>query len=87
MKQITIMPVPKAGVLYFGLVFGAGCVLGTIRTLWGVPRIGTRMAELLETPIMLFVTTLAARWTVLQLGYRPRHLQDWRWDASPSSSC
>jgi hypothetical protein len=57
----------KAGVLYFALVFGAGFVLGTIRTLWVVPRIGTRMAELMETPVMLVVIILASRWLVLHL--------------------
>jgi len=62
------MPILKAGVLYFALVFGAGFVLGTIRTLWVVPRVGTRMAELMETPIMLVVTIVAARWTVLRLA-------------------
>jgi hypothetical protein len=57
----------KAGVLYFALVFGAGFVLGTIRTLWVVPRVGTRMAELTETPVMLVVTIVASRWVVLHL--------------------
>jgi hypothetical protein len=46
------MRIVKAGVLYFALVFGAGFVLGTIRTLWIVPVLGARTAELLETPIM-----------------------------------
>src|SRR2546428_221806 len=49
----------RAGVLYFALVFGAGFVLGTIRTLWIVPRLSARMAELMETPIMLVITILA----------------------------
>ena len=62
------MPILKAGVLYFALVFGAGFVLGTIRTLWIVPRLGTRTAELMETPIMFVVTILAARWIVLRLA-------------------
>jgi len=62
------MPILKAGVLYFALVFGAGFVLGTIRTLWIVPRVGTRTAELMETPIMLVITILAARWTVRRLA-------------------
>jgi type IV secretory pathway TrbD component len=62
------MPILKAGVLYFALVFGAGFVLGTIRTLWVVPRVGTRKAELMETPIMLVVIILAARWIILRLG-------------------
>ena len=48
----------EAGVLYFALVFGAGFVLGTVRTLWVAPRVGARKAELMETPIMLVVTIL-----------------------------
>jgi len=62
------MPIVKAGVLYFALVFGAGFVLGTLRTLWVVPRVGTRMAELMETPIMLVITIVAARWIVHRLA-------------------
>ena len=62
------MQVVKAGALYFAPVFGAGFVLGTIRTLWVVPRVGTRTAELMEMPIMLTVTIVAARWTVLHLS-------------------
>jgi len=62
------MQVVKAGVLYFTLVFGSGFVLGTIRTLWVVPRLGTRTAELMEMPIMLAVTIVAARWTDLHLS-------------------
>jgi len=61
------MQVFKAGVLYFALVFAAGSVLGTVRTLWVVPRVGVRTAELMEAPIMLAVTILAARWMVLRL--------------------
>ena len=53
---------------YISLAFGAGFVLGTIRTLWVVPRVGSRTAELLEMPIMLVVTIVAARWTVLRLS-------------------
>jgi type IV secretory pathway TrbD component len=58
----------KAGALYFVLVFGTGFVLGAIRTLWIVPRLGTRMAELMEAPFMLAVTILAARWIVHRLA-------------------
>jgi hypothetical protein len=63
-----IVQILKAGVLYFALVFGAGFVLGTIRTLWVVPRFGTRMAELMETPVMLVVIIVASRWVVLHLA-------------------
>jgi len=66
----------QAGALYFGLVFGAGFVLGAIRTTWVEPRVGARRAELFEMPIMLVVTILAARWVVLgqkpPLGIVPR---------------
>lgn len=58
----------KAGVLYFAIVFAVGFVLGTIRTLWVVPRVGERKAELMEMPIMLAVTIVTARWTVLRLA-------------------
>jgi hypothetical protein len=57
----------EAGILYFALVFGAGFALGTIRTLWVVPRTGARMAELVETPIMLAVTIFSARWIIHRL--------------------
>jgi hypothetical protein len=58
----------KAGALYFALVFGAGFVLGPIRILWLVPRFGTRIAELMETPLMLAVIIVAARWVVRRLA-------------------
>jgi hypothetical protein len=65
------MQILKAGVLYFALVFGAGFVLGTIRTFWIVPSFGTRTAELMETPIMLVITVLAARWVARHLLLSP----------------
>jgi hypothetical protein len=34
-------------------VFGTGFVLGPIRVLWAVPRLGERVAELMEAPLML----------------------------------
>ena len=68
------MQILKAGILYLALVFGAGFVLGTIRTLWAVPRFGTRIAELMETPIMFVVTILAARWIVRRLTVPPKPL-------------
>jgi len=61
------MQILKSGTLYFALVFTAGFVLGTIRTLWVVPQVGTRMAELIEIPIMLIAIGLAAQWVVRRL--------------------
>ena len=60
------MQVLQAAVLYFLLVFGAGFVLGTVRVLLLVPLLGERTAELLEMPLMLIVTVVAARWIIRQ---------------------
>ena len=65
------MQTVKAGTLYFAIVFGAGFVLGTIRTLLVVPRLGTRASELIELPFMLVVMMVAARWLVLRLAVPP----------------
>ncbi|HZU44986.1 MAG TPA: hypothetical protein VE994_20070, partial [Terriglobales bacterium] len=53
----------RAGVVHFAAVFTTGFVLGTIRVLWVLPRLGTRTAELIESPIMLAVMVVA-RWVV-----------------------
>ena len=66
------MQILKAGLFYFALVFEAGFILGPIRLRLGVPRFGTRMAELMETPIMFVVTILAARWIVRRLAVPPK---------------
>ncbi|HEU4387798.1 MAG TPA: hypothetical protein VFV34_08380 [Blastocatellia bacterium] len=61
----------QAGLTYFALVFGTGFVLGPISILWLVPRVDTRAAELMETPIVLVVTIVAARWTVRRFAVGP----------------
>jgi len=65
------MPTLKAGVLYFAVVFGAGFVLGPIRVMWLVPCFGTKAAGLMEMPVMLAVTILAARWIVRRPSLLP----------------
>jgi hypothetical protein len=62
--SINATRVLKAGLAYFAWVFGAGFVLGSVRVPWLVPRLGVRMAELIEMPLMLCVIVIAARWTV-----------------------
>ncbi len=52
-------------------MFGAGFVLGPIRLLWVVPRVGSRIAEMIEAPIMLLVIIFAARWVVRRLAVPP----------------
>ena len=54
----------KAGVTYFALVFGAGFVLGSIRVPFLVPRLGERMAELIEMPLMFVVVLFSARFII-----------------------
>lgn len=49
---------------YFALVFGTGFALGAIRVPLLVPRLGVRMAELIEMPVMAVVIVLAARFIV-----------------------
>jgi GNAT superfamily N-acetyltransferase len=63
-RRESMMRTVKAGLLYFALVFGTGFILGPMRVLWLVPRVGTRMAELTEAPVMLVVIVLAARGAV-----------------------
>ncbi|TXL68917.1 hypothetical protein [Zeimonas arvi] len=54
----------KAGLAYFALVFGAGFALGALRVSLLVPRLGERIAELSEMPLMLAVVVMAARFVV-----------------------
>jgi hypothetical protein len=66
----------KAGAIYFALVFGAGFILGPIRILVLVPRVGERIAELIETPIMLAVIVVSAPWVTRRFvdTHTPAHL-------------
>jgi hypothetical protein len=68
---MTAIRTVRAGALYFALVFGTGFVLGTVRVLWVLPRLGERTAELIEMPVMLAVSVLAARWVVRRLRLPP----------------
>jgi len=52
----------RAGALYFAIVFGAGFILGPLRVFFLVPEVGTRIAELIEMPVMLIIIFFAARW-------------------------
>jgi hypothetical protein len=49
---------------YFALVFCAGFLLGAIRVSLLVPRIGERMAELIEMPVMFAVILVSARFVI-----------------------
>jgi hypothetical protein len=62
----------KAAATYFAMVFGTGFILGPIRLLWLVPRVGVRAAELMEIPIMMVAIVLAARFVVRRYPAAPR---------------
>ena len=61
----------KAGLAYFALVFGAGFVLGALRVSFLVPRLGERVAELSEMPVMFAVVFLAAGFVVGRFAVPP----------------
>lgn len=58
------MGILHAAATYFALVFGTGFVLGAVRVPLLVPRLGERLAVLLEMPWMALAMVLAARFVV-----------------------
>lgn len=53
-----------AGLSAFALVFGAGFVLGTIRVLLIVPRVGETAAVVAELPVMLAISWWVTGWAI-----------------------
>jgi len=64
------MRVTLAMLFYFGLVFGAGFLLGPIRVLWLESRFGPIIATACEAPFMLLAILIAARWVPRVLNIR-----------------
>ncbi len=62
--QHSIHGIVRSALLYFGLVFGAGFLLAMIRVPFLVPRLGERMAELIEMPFMFAAIYWAAGYVV-----------------------
>ena len=60
----------RACIAYFGIVFGAGFLLGSVRVPFLVPRLGERIAELIEMPFMFAVIFFAAKFLLRRFGTR-----------------
>jgi hypothetical protein len=58
--------------IYFGLVFFIGFILGIFRILFLVPEFGERNAELVEMPLMLIAIYFSARFVVHRFSAFPR---------------
>jgi hypothetical protein len=52
----------KGGVSYFAIIYALGFLLGTIRVLLLVPLTSETLAVLVETPIILGLSWIAAQW-------------------------
>jgi hypothetical protein len=65
------MAAVRAALAYFAIVFAAGFVLGTIRTLVLAPRLGELAAVMVEIPFMLLVAWLVCRWLVRRFALAP----------------
>lgn len=65
-----------AAATYFAIVFSLAFMLGVVRTLFVAPRTGDVVAVLIETPLILFISWLAAVWTTRRFSVpakaRPR---------------
>lgn len=64
----------RAGVVYFAIVFAVGFILGTIRVLVAVPRLGETAAVLIELPAMLALSWVACAWLVRRFAVPARVL-------------
>lgn len=58
------MTILRAAVAYWAAVFALGFVLGTIRVVWVIPLVGLLSATLIELPLILGGSWLAAGWLV-----------------------
>ncbi|MEO7326721.1 MAG: hypothetical protein ABIW82_18015 [Dokdonella sp.] len=68
--SVALNAILRACLAYFGIVFGAGFLLGAVRVPFLVPRLGERIAELMEMPVMFAVIFFAAKFILRRFGTR-----------------
>lgn len=61
----------RAGATYFAVIFALGFVLGTIRVLVLLPRVGETTAVLLEGPLILTASWFACRFLIKTFRVAP----------------
>jgi hypothetical protein len=66
------MRVALAAITYWAVVFALGFVLGTVRVLWVIPRVGLMPATLLELPIILTASWFASGWILRRFAIASR---------------
>lgn len=64
----------RAGLFYFLGVFAIGFALGTVRTLWLVPRFGALAAVAMEVPLMLLASWWACGAVLRRIRVPPARL-------------
>jgi hypothetical protein len=65
------MNIFKAGSAYFAIIFSLGFILGTIRVLAVIPRIGEFAATLLELPLILTASWFVSGWLIRKIEIAP----------------
>ncbi len=63
----------KAGAAYFAIIFSLGFVLGTVRVLIIIPRIGEFAATLLELPVILIASWFVSGWLIDKFQISPNN--------------
>ena len=65
------MNIFKAGSAYFAIIFSLGFILGTIRVLAVIPRVGELAATLLELPLILTACWFVSGWLIRKMHVAP----------------
>jgi hypothetical protein len=65
------MNIFKAGSAYFAIIFSLGFLLGALRVVVMIPRIGELAATLLEVPVILTASWFVSGWLIKKMQIAP----------------